>query len=149
MKEPEGLSADIEALLAGQGLNLLELTVGRHHGSVQVRAVVHSSAGTGTAECVKAHKLIAARLAEGFGLEEPFIEVASPGIDRQFRSRGEYGFFAGHRIRLLLEGESEWTRGRLLVLEGEEVMLETRGGKVAIPLASIVRARLDSTPEGD
>lgn len=149
MLEHEALVADIRDLLERQDLNLLEFTVGRHHGSVQVRAVIHSGAGTGTAECSRAHKLIMQRLLEAYGIEEPFIEVASPGIDRQLKSRREYEIFSGSRVRLLLEGETEWTRGRLLGLEGDEVSVDTRGGRIAVPLAAISKARLDSTPEGD
>jgi len=149
MQEQEALLTDIEALLSPQGISLLEFVVSRHHGSVQVRAVIHVATGTGIAECSKAHKLIAARLAEAHGIEEPFIEVSSPGIDRQFRSRREYVVFAGSRIRFILEGESEWQRARLIGIEGDIVSLETAAGVLALPFATIGKARLDSTSEGD
>jgi len=149
MQEQEAIVADIETLLSGQGLQVLEFSLARSHGSVQVRAVVFSPSGTGIAECSKAHKLIAARLAEAHGIEEPFIEVSSPGIDRQFRSRREYVVFAGSRIRFILEGESEWQRARLIGIEGDIVSLETAAGVLALPFATIGKARLDSTSEGD
>ena len=149
MQEQEALLADIEPLLAEQGLSLLEFIMRRHRGSVQVRAVIYATGGTGTAQCSKAHKLIAARLAEGFGIEDPSIEVSSPGIDRSLRSKREFSVFAGSRIRWIRETESEWKRGRLIGMEGDVVSIETVEGKIAIPLIEISKARLDSTPEGD
>ena len=149
MQEQEVITADLEPLLGKDGIEVLELGMSRRRGEVQVHVVIHSAKGTGTTECAKTHRLIGQRLLELFGIEEAFIEVSSPGIDRLFRSRREYSIFAGSRIRFLREGESEWTRGRLLGIEGEDVSIETGGGRIAIPLSAISKARLDSTPEGD
>ena len=149
MQEQETLLADLEPLFEKQGIEILELGMSRKHGEVEVRVVVYSAKGTGTAECVKAHKIIRQRLFEVFGAEEPWIEVASPGIDRQLKSKREYAVFAGSTLRFLRTGESEWAKGRLIGLEGEVVSFETSGGIIAIPYADISKARLDSTPEGD
>jgi ribosome maturation factor RimP len=149
MQEQETLLAELEPLLAKQGIAILELAMSRHHGGLQVRATVFAASGTGTAECSKAHRAIQARLLESFGIEGAWIEVASPGIDREMKSSREYALFAGERVRILREGDSEWIKGRLAGVEGESVRLETRGGSIAIPIAEIGKAKLDSTPEGD
>lgn len=149
MRENEAIVVDIEAQLALSGLKVLELSVSKGRGEVRVRTTVYSPAGTGTAECTKAHKLIVARLAQAHGIEEPYVEVSSPGIDRQFKSSRDYEVFAGSRIRFLRQGEGEWTRARLVGMEGDILSLETSEGAIAVPLAEIAKARLDSTPEGD
>jgi ribosome maturation factor RimP len=149
MGEQEDLTKDMAALLSKLGIDLLEFTVSRRHNAVQVKAVVHGSSGTGIDECSRSHRLIAARLEEAHGIVEPYIEVSSPGIDRQFRSPREYAIFAGKRIRILREGETEWQRGRLLGIEGDLVSFEDGTGRLAIPLAEISKARLDSTSEGE
>jgi ribosome maturation factor RimP len=148
MQEQEAIRKDIEAALAAVKIDLLEFTVGRHRGDVQVHAVIYSATGTGTAECTKAHNLIASRLETGFEIIEPFIEVSSPGIDRVFRSAHEYEVFAGQGIRYLPGDETEWRSGRLLGLGDGLVRIEADGETIAIPLAGICKAKLDSTREG-
>lgn len=149
MQEQEALIADIERALGAQGLGLLEFQLSRHRGSVQVRAVVKAPGGTGTAECARAHRLIAERLAEAHGIAEPFIEVSSPGIDRLLKSARDFAAFAGERIRFIRAGETEWERGRLLGIEGELLTIDTAEGKLAVPLEGLAKARLDSTTEGE
>ena len=114
-----------------------------------MRAVVKAEGGTGTVECGKAHRLIARRLAEAHGIEEPFIEVSSPGIDRMLKTARDFAAFAGERIRFIRSGETEWERGRLLGIEEEELRIDTAEGNLVLPLSGLAKARLDSTSEGE
>ena len=75
------------------------------------------------------------------------LEVSSPGLDRPLRGPSDYRRFAGRLAKLVvtppIEGQGHFA-GRLLVLEGTEVVLAVAGGKIRrIPLASISRARLE------
>lgn len=149
MQEQERLSAEFEQLLRGAGLDLVELVSSRHRGSVQVRAVVYSRTGTGTKECVTAHRLIYPRLQIIFAIEDPYLEVTSPGIDRVLKTPREYGIFAGKGIKILLRDETEWIHGRLVGLEEEKLIIDGRDGRESYALAEVAKARLDSTQEGD
>jgi len=149
MQEQEALIADLEPLLAGAGLTLVELSLSRHRGSVQVRAVVYAAGGTGTAECAAAHRLIYPRLQLLLGVQDPFLEVASPGIDRAIRSPREWDIFKGRSARVLLGGRGEWVRGRIVSALSGSVTLATPNGERSILLADIAKARLDSSQEGD
>jgi ribosome maturation factor RimP len=149
MQEQEALIADLEPLLAGAGLTLVELSLSRHRGSVQVRAVVYAAAGTGTAECSAAHRLIYPRLQILLGLEDPFLEVASPGIDRSIRSPREWSVFKGKGVRVLLKESVEWIRGRILAAESGGVTIATSTGDMKLAFVDIAKARLDSSQEGD
>ncbi len=149
MQEQEAISDDIAAILSTQGLLLLEFQLGRRAASIQVRAVVKAKGGTGTAECATAHRLIAQRLAEAHGIEEPFIEVSSPGIDRMLKTTRDFAAFVGERIRFIRSGETEWERGRLLGIEEEELRIDTAEGKIVLPISGLAKARLDSTSEGE
>lgn len=149
MQELDALIADLEPLLAGAGLSLVELSLGRHRGAVQVHAVVYAAAGTGTEECVKAHRLIYPRLQLLLGTEAPFLEVASPGIDRALRSPREWSVFKGRGIRLLPRESSEWVLGRIAAAGPNGVAIATSSGDVAFTYAGIAAARLDSSQEGD
>ncbi len=155
MQEQEAIIADIEPLVKSAGLELVEFNLSQHRGSTQARAMVYSPNGTGTDECAAAYRLIYPRLQVLLGTEDVYLEVSSPGIDRTLKSAREYSIFSGRGIRVLLLNETEWIRGRILSVNDNKLVLRTVGdknsdrGDMTIGLDSIVKARLDSTQEGD
>jgi ribosome maturation factor RimP len=149
MQENEAIVAEIETLLKGAGLSLVEFSLRRRKGSATAKAVVYSPAGTGTDECSKAHRLIYPRLQLLLGIDDPYLEVSSPGIDRMIRSPREYSLFAGKGLRILLANESEWIKGKLVSATEKELLLATEKGTETFDLSAVAKARLDSTMEGD
>ncbi len=75
------------------------------------------------------------------------LEVSSPGLDRPLRHVDDYRRFAGRRAKIVLSepvGRQTAFAGRVLGLDGDDVMFESEGGKhVRLPLRLIARARLD------
>jgi ribosome maturation factor RimP len=73
------------------------------------------------------------------------LEVSSPGVDRPLRKREDFGRFAGETATIKAKtegrGRSAWT-GTLVGLEGDDVVLEVEGERVAIPFGSVQKARL-------
>lgn len=149
MQEQETVGAEIEQLLRTAGLSLVEFSVGKRGNSVTAKAVVYSPKGTGTDECSMAHRLIYPRLQLHYGVEDPYLEVSSPGIDRIIRTPREYSVFAGQGLKILLVNETEWIRGRIVSSTEKELVLETKKGKEVFDLSAVAKARLDSTQEGD
>lgn len=143
------LEREIDELLKAIGLDLLEFSVARRRGGVYVKAVIYSPKGTGTDECVKAHRLMLPRVQMALGDQDPYIEVYSPGIDRILRNEREWRAFVGQRVKYLLAGESEWRSGLLQAFESGTAKIAADAAVADIPLASIVKAKLDSTHEGE
>jgi ribosome maturation factor RimP len=149
MQESDMLFEKLGPLLSEAGLNLVDLGVSRHRGSAQVRLTVYSPKGTGTDECALAHR-IAYPLSQAILADpEPSLEVASPGIDRVLRSAREWAIFRGKGVRVLLHGENEWLRGRIVSVDGGAVTLICPEGPRIIELESVSKAKLDSSQEGD
>ena len=75
------------------------------------------------------------------------LEVSSPGLDRGLYKPADYERFAGRLAKMKTHhpvGGQRNFRGRLLRLEGEEVLFEDRtSGEVRVPLASIAKANLE------
>jgi ribosome maturation factor RimP len=75
------------------------------------------------------------------------LEVSSPGLERGLYKRADYERFAGHRAKMKtrqpIQGQRNF-RGRLLGLEGNEVIFEDlTNGLVHIPLDLINKANLE------
>lgn len=81
------------------------------------------------------------------------LEVSSPGLDRGLYKPADYERFAGSLAKMKTHrpvGGQRNFRGRLLGLEGEEVLFEDRtSGQLRVPLASIVKANLEIDVEQD
>lgn len=145
MQDQDRLQHDLETTLAGAGISLLECAIARPRGNIKVKAVIYSPSGTGTNECAKATRLILARIQVVLGVQDAEIEVSSPGIDRVIKSAREWSIFAGKAVKFLLKGEETWREGRIESAADGRVRISA----CEYDIASIAKARLDSTKEGE
>ena len=90
-------------------------------------------------------------LSEFLDAEDPIegeynLEVSSPGIDRPLTRITDYSRWAGHEAKLELHAPDANGRkrfkGTLLGLDGNSVVLETNGERLAIPFGAIADAKL-------
>jgi ribosome maturation factor RimP len=87
--------------------------------------------------------------------EEPLdgdyeLEVSSPGIDRPLTRMIDFARYAGHEAKIELAAPLDGRRrfrGKLLGLDGNEVLLETQGARVSVPFKGISDAKLVLTDE--
>jgi ribosome maturation factor RimP len=151
----------VEPLLAGMGISLVELSIGRLSGSTRVSVVIHRKKpqargerkpqargeGVGIDDCAEVSRLLLPRLQTIEGLQDVSLEVSSPGIERTIRSQAEYELFLGRGVRILAGTDTEWFGGIIDRVEADALWLrkgkETRG----FALAEIRKARLDYSVE--
>jgi len=74
------------------------------------------------------------------------LEVSSPGIDRPLTRLTDFARWAGHEARVELvapdaSGRKRF-RGKLLGLDGSDVMIEADGARVHLPHRAIAEAKL-------
>ncbi len=90
-------------------------------------------------------------LSEFLETEDPIegdynLEVSSPGIDRPLTRITDYARWAGHEAKLELHAPDASGRkrfkGTLLGLDGNAVVLETNGERIAIAFGAIADAKL-------
>jgi len=147
--DDKDIGPQIEELLAKAGLYVLDLNISRRGDSLTAKAVVYSPSGTGTDECVKASRLILSQIQVSCDIQNPFIEVSSPGIDRIFRSDRDWKAFVGRNIKLLVKDQEEWVLGKLASFGADVIVVEGKEGSITIERSSIAKARLDSTHKGE
>ena len=77
---------------------------------------------------------------------EYVLEVSSPGIDRPLTRITDYARWAGHEAKLELGAPDPTGRkrfkGRLLGLDGNDVVIEAEGARLKFPFRAIAEAKL-------
>jgi ribosome maturation factor RimP len=144
----EAVFESVSELLKGIGFELVEMSISRHRGTSQARAVIYSAEGVGIDECAKVHRLIHPRLQVLLEDADIQLEVSSPGTERWLKSPREYEIFSGRGVRAYLRSESAWLGGVLRGLEEGLVVIEARGrDRVRIRMEDIAKMRLDHSEE--
>jgi len=145
--ETTELRRSLEAVLDGLKLRLVELTVSRHRGSVQIRAVIYNGYSVGTDDCAKAHRAITPRLELAFPGQDIYLEVSSPGINRLIREGAEFSCYISRGVRCYRTDISDWTAGILESAAEKGIVLKTKEGVVNLDFEIIAKAKLDPTQE--
>jgi ribosome maturation factor RimP len=133
----------LEIILRGLGLELLELTVNRRKGSVQVRVVLYKPGRLGTDDCSRAHRALLPRLELAFPDLPLFVEVSSPGIDRLIKDGGEFGHYTGRGLRCYCADISDWRTGVLASSDETGIELKGKEGIMRLDYSIIAKAKLD------
>ncbi|MCL2243219.1 MAG: ribosome assembly cofactor RimP [Treponema sp.] len=141
------LREPLEEILGGLGFNLVEITVSRHKGSVQVRLVIYNGKSIGTDDCTKAHRAVTPRLELAFSGQDVYMEVSSPGIDRTIKDGAEFAHYIGRRVRCYRTDITEWTAGILEAADEKGIVLRTVTETVRLEFDIIAKAKLDSSRE--
>jgi ribosome maturation factor RimP len=156
-READPVFDSLETVVRGLGMALLELTVSRHRGSVQVRAALdrRDPAGTGspgtagpigTDDCSRVHRAILPRLELAFPGKDLYVEVSSPGINRLIKDGTEFHLYLGRKVRCYRTDISGWSGGTLLTADSGGITLKEKSGEVSLPYGIIAKARLDDAP---
>ncbi|MBR6080785.1 MAG: ribosome maturation factor [Treponema sp.] len=144
------------ALVDSAGFTLVELQVVPQKGSVHVTAVIASKdvkKDIGVADCSKVHHALQPELISMLGVDEDnfYMEVCSPGMERNFKNAAEFAFFVGREIRVWDKTVGDWVGGvikssdekqvTLLPLENQEEGSDKSGGEKTVAYENIAKAK--------
>jgi ribosome maturation factor RimP len=137
----------LEAVVKGMGLELVELNVSPHRGSVQIRVTLYKKGNLGVEECSRAHYALLPRLELAFPGQDLHVEVSSPGIDRQIKSGAEFVHYTGRGLRCYRTDISDWSAGILEAADNEGIKLKMKNGTIDLKYGIIAKAKLDYSQE--
>jgi ribosome maturation factor RimP len=144
-QEIASVRLQLEEVLKGLGFWLVELTVSRHRGSVQIRTVIYNGTSISTDDCSKVHRAITPRLELVFPEQDIYLEVSSPGIDRLIKDGNEFTHYMGRGVRCYRTDISDWTAGILDSADEKGIGIKTKEGAVRLEFDIIAKAKLDSS----
>jgi ribosome maturation factor RimP len=131
----------VRVMIAGGQSVLLQVMAERHDGKAMT-----------VEDCAEISRTVSALLEVEDPITGPYrLEVSSPGIDRPLTKARDFERFAGHRVRVeageVIDGRRRFI-GMLKGVQGDKAVVVLDGGEeAAVPLASIVRAKLVLTDE--
>lgn len=144
----ERVQAIAERVAIDHGLELVHAEVAGPDNKPIVRIFIDKPNGVTHKDCAEVSLHVGTVLdVEDFIHASYTLEVSSPGIERGLYKRADYERFAGRpakmRTRGPINGQRNF-RGRLLGMDGEEVLFEDRtNGRVRVPVDSIAKANLE------
>ncbi|MDR2746717.1 MAG: ribosome assembly cofactor RimP [Treponema sp.] len=140
---PDPVTDTLEPIARFLKLSLVETTVSRHKGSVQVRIVVYKEGDVSHNDCSAFHRSALPRLELAFPGQDLYVEVSSPGIDRLIKDGGEFRHYLGRRIRCYRIDMSDWFSGVLIASDEKGIRLEKEGEEYPLSYDIIAKARLE------
>ena len=145
----EGL---ITPILESMGYDVVRIQIsGTRRPTMQIMAERKDEAPMTVDDCADISRAVSAVLDVEDPIDEAYeLEVSSPGIDRPLTRARDYDRYAGFEARVELKIAQEGQRrfkGKLLGLQDDKVMLQVEGDTVALPLATIQKAKLVLTDD--
>lgn len=138
----------VSGMLAGQGIELVDVTYKRQGGARVLKALVDKEGGITLEECARLNGYIGAALDEGEVIGEHYIlEVSSPGLDRPLKTERDFKRLIGKRVLVHtyepIGGRRELS-GVLKDVRQDGISVSEKGAEaVKIPLSKISKATFD------
>jgi ribosome maturation factor RimP len=126
---------------------LVELQIVPQKGSVHITAVIaskDSEKDIGVADCSKAHHALQPKLISLLGVDEDsvYMEVCSPGMERNIKNAAEFAFFVGRDIRVWDKTVNDWVSGKIKSSDETQVTLAKEdGGDFSVAYENIAKAK--------
>ena len=145
-KDPYNLRQLLGTVITAMGYELVGVEFSPNRSNALLRVYIDKHSGINLDDCERVSHQISGLL----DVEDPIpfhytLEVSSPGLDRPLFERKHFVAFAGHEVRIQLampiNGKKRWV-GTLKGLRDQDVVLESEGTEVLVPLDRIEKARL-------
>jgi ribosome maturation factor RimP len=123
MLNKDKIAAVVEKYIGGTDKYLVDIDVTRTN---VVDVYVDGDEGITISECVDISRFIESNFDRD--LEDYELRVSSPGLDKPFRLRRQYGRYINREVRLVLKGGGEII-GKLTEYTDDKLVLQTTGKK--------------------
>lgn len=137
---------ECNAVAEAEGFRLVELQIVPQKNSVKITAVIapkDASKDVGVADCSKVHRVLQAKLISLINRpeDEIFMEVCSPGIERNLKNAAEFELFKGREVRVWDKTVNDWVRGFILDSDENQVVLKQEENQVSVLYENIAKAK--------
>ena len=78
----------------------------------------------GVDDCSKVHHTLLPFLEEKLGTDDTYMELTSPGMERNIRNAAEFALFVGREVRVWDKTVTDWVGGKLISADTTSLTLE-------------------------
>ncbi|MCR4823172.1 MAG: ribosome maturation factor [Treponema sp.] len=118
---------ECEKIVSELGFHLVELKISPQNGVTQILATITGSDSTvniGVNDCSRVHKVLLPALEEMLGTDNTYMELTSPGMERNIKNAAEFPLFIGREIRVYDKTVTDWVGGILKSADSQSLTLE-------------------------
>ena len=118
---------ECEKIVSELGFHLVELKISPQNGVTQILATItgaDASVNIGVNDCSRVHKVLLPALEEMLGTDNTYMELTSPGMERNIRNAAEFPLFLGREIRVYDKTVTDWVGGLLKAADTNSLTLE-------------------------
>ncbi len=136
--------SECEPLVRGMGYVLVYLKIIPQKTVVRINAVIackDAGASLGVDECSKVHRALLPRLQALLETDQTYMELTSPGTDRNIKNAAEFALFEGREVRVWDKNVSDWISGKILGADETSVALEVEGQERKFRYEEIAKAK--------
>lgn len=136
--------SDCEPLVSSLGYILVDLKIVPQKTTVHISAVIankDASSGIGVEDCSKVHHALLPRLEALLGTEDTYMEVTSPGMERNIKNAAEFALFKGREVRVWDKTVSDWVGGVIQDADDKSVTLLCEDGAKTVAFENIAKAK--------
>ena len=139
--------AECASVVSDTGFTLVELQIVPQKNSVHVTVVIASKdpkTDIGVADCSKVHHALQPKIVSIIGRseEELYMEVCSPGLERNIKNAAEFAFFTGREVRVWDKNVNDWVRGTIKNSDTVQVTLVMEdGSEKSVAYSDIAKAK--------
>lgn len=139
--------ADCEKIVSHLGYSLVSLKITPMKGRTQVQIVIafkdsSVTEGIGIDDCAKVHRLLAERMEELLPNEDVYMEVTSPGMERNIKNAAEFSLFVNKNVKIYNTEISNWIEGTIIFADDKLVRIRTADSEKEISFENIAKAKL-------
>ncbi|MCR4926291.1 MAG: ribosome maturation factor RimP [Clostridiales bacterium] len=136
--------SECEPLVRSMGYVLVDLKIIPQKTTVKISAVIASQDSTktiGVEDCSKVHHALLPRLEALLGTDDTYMELTSPGTDRNIKNAAEFALFKGTEIRVWDKNISDWVSGIIEEADSKSVTLNCEGERKSYKYEDIAKAK--------
>jgi ribosome maturation factor RimP len=147
------IEARLNGFLPQEGLSLYHMELAKEGRDWYLRVFIDVQPGQedrqyiGTDDCEKVSRFLDGVLDELDPIEQNYyLEVSSPGMDRQLYTQAHYQQYTGHLVEVRLykpwQGSKSLTATLVAAREGELVLADSQGNEIVLPRDQVALTRL-------
>lgn len=137
------LLEEVETPVKNLGFSVVEINSSTNRNRLKINMIVSGKDGVKIEDCSIVHKTIFPRLEVIYESFDVYLEVSSPGIERNFKDAREFKVFEGKAIKIMYGDSNDWSEGVIESTTENTVTIQFKQDSREIKFNDVHKCKLD------